>query len=456
MNALILYVDNLGGIGLHGVTATAPVEGARFDRLSASEAAPAVRKDGRVEEVISIGLKGSGIIDWIRALEETLSIAREGRGEVTLQLETKAGAGLLTSPVYDGWIELQAGGTLDRNLGYQGLKLHLLRADWWAEAQRALKLQNQNGTDVWSGLTIYNHQDSTTGHQNFVDIKASELPGSLRMPASIRLDIGNGPARRIEDVIIAGAAGLWDEYGGLSNVLEGETGYQGTGCTNQSNIGDGGASGGYYRRMEWTSTGEIQLWSWDLLPSRLGYLKGKAYRPVIRLHNLATTAGIYLRWKLARRDLSGAIEQSGQVRVNTGKRMLITPAVNLPLLQLGGGPYETVRLELWAECVTAGTKRLDVDFVQLLPAEEWLHLQSIGGTNEGYVLFVNGEKEQVYTMGRTQANSQAISHVLTGRSIGLQPGKDSRIYFLFETDAGMPVNDTLQVMVYASPRVKTP
>jgi hypothetical protein len=450
MHALTLYTDGIGGIALHGAAVVAPVEGAR------REAAPAVLANGKVEEIITVGLKGSGIKSWIRALEEQLSLAREGRRQVSLSLQLNDGETALSSQVTDGWIELAGYGTADRDHGYQGLKVHLIRADWWQDSQRAVKLQNQNGTDIWSGLTIYNHKDSTTGHENFIDIKASELPGSMGAPATIRLEVAASPARRVQDVIIAGGADLWDDYGGLNNVLEGESGTQGAGVIGQSTQANSSASGGNYRVIDWNSTSEVQLWKWDLIPSRLGYLGAKAYRPVIRMHELMATEGVYLRWKLARRDGGGALEQTGQVKVSTSRRMIVTPAVSLPALKLGSGPYETVTLELWAECITAGTKRLRIDFVQLLPVEEWAHLQAIGGTNENFALLAHGEREQVYSEALVGGGSQAVSHVLTGRFINLQPGKNSRIYFLFETNAGMPVDDTLKVLVYTKARYRTP
>ena len=450
MYALTLWTDGIGGIALHGPSVVLPVEGAVRDPD------PPLLANGRVEEIVTVGLKGDGIQLWQRTLDEQLSLAREGRRKVWLQLQLSAGVTALSSPVVDGWIELLGHHTEARSWLYQGLKLHLVREDWWQDSQRTLKLQNQNGVDLWSGLTVYNHKDGTIGHENFVDIKASELPGSAGSPATVRVEVSATPARRVQDILIAGGADLWDATSSLNNVLEGESGTAGTGCTANSIQADGGASGGSFRRMDWTATSEIQLWKWDLIPSRLGYLMGKAYRPVVRLHNLATTVGIYLRWRVARRDgAAGGLEQSGQVRVSTNRRMIVTPAVNLPVLVLGGGPYETLTLELWAECVTVGTKRLDVDFTQLMPVEEWAHLQAIGGTNEGYALMVNGDRGQVYSELVVGGGSQAVSHALVGRMIHLQPGKNARIYFLWETAAGMPVDETLKVLVYTKARYRT-
>lgn len=449
-----LNLDVIGGpdLVLHGSGRDAVVEGAQ-----AGGTRPL--SPGVVEEVYTIALKGAAIQAWTSELEERLALARAGLRIVHLELQTESRYAPVRARVLDGWIEVLGKGYDDRARGYQGIRLHVVRVDGWDGVRSALNLSNRNGTDVWNGLTLYNHTDSGTGHDNFVDIKPGDLAGAQAGATHIQLNLGASPTRTIKNVVIAAGTGLKSETSAFDHVLEGESAAAGSGATASGNTALGTCSNGSYKYVEWTSASEVQVLKWTLYPSRLGWMLGRGFKPVVRLASLPA-ANIFLRWKIAAKTLSTTIDQTAQLKVNSTRSLVTLPTLYLPPQPLspgleGAGLYDDTQIELWAECVTAGTKRLELDFVQLLPVEQYAFLTDVGGAEQGNSLHLNGGLEQVYTENNTNGR-QSIGHVLNGGYIKLRPGKYNRVYVLYETDSGFPVDDSLTLKIFYGPRWKTP
>lgn len=445
----LLYIadaNNQNPFYLHGSLTSPPVVGAR--RL---DNPPAVG-DGLTEEVIELALQGEGIAALLRELEEMILLSQSRIMEARLYLQAAPGQAILSAQVHAGRIELLGGGLNDRRRGVQILRLRLVRADCWEESSRALALSNQNGSEVWDGLTVFNHCDATGGHQNFVDAAAKEVHGSQPCPAQVRLILPAGFPAALLDCYIASGFDLKDAAGAFEHVLEGEAGMPGSGCAASSLPADASCSGGYRAHAEWTAQSEIDLWKWTVSAAQLGYMRACLYRPVMRLASLPPAVS-YLRWSV-RTQSGGELLRTVQTCLDPSRFLVPLPALRLPPDAMGRGPYQPLEIHLLAECAAAGTKSLEIDFVHLLPAGSFQHLRPLEGLAAGSTLVSDSREERVYAL---QADgSQRLSHLLTGGAILLQPGRENRIFFLYETTAGAPVDAQAQVMIYQKARFQQP
>lgn len=436
--------DGMNPIHLHGSLISPPVVGAR------RQDTPKPIQNGLVEEVIDIAVQGTGIQSFIQAVEEKISLSRSRVHDTYVFILAEGRTSEFSTRVLDGRVELLGGGLNDRARDVQTLRLHLLRADYWEESKRPLNLSNQNGTGVWDGLAIRNHCDAAIGHQNFVVIPAEQAGGGQPCPLDVQLILPDGFIGALRDVYIAAGFDLGGDSGGFDHVLEGEAGAPGSGCTASTQTADAGCSEGYFERVEWSAADEIALWKWTLDAACLAYMKGGLFRPILRLAS-QPPAGIYLRWSVSSQSGVGELLRTQQALLEPGRRLAALPALCLPPDDMGGGPYAPLEIQLLAECAAAGTKALDIDFVQLLPGGSFQHLIPLSGLTEGYTLVSDGYENKVYA-AHTSGGSRHLSHALVSSPILVQPGRANRIYFLFETDAGAPIDALAQVRVLQKPR----
>jgi hypothetical protein len=432
---------------LHGSQVCPPVVGSR------RQDNPPPVADGLVEEIIELALHGEGIAALVKDLEETILLSQNRIKDSYLYLQTTPGGVIRSARIQAGRIELLAGGLNDRKRGVQILRLRLTRADYWEEFSRALALSNQNGREVWEGLTIRNHCDATSGHQNFVDAAADEVHGTQPCPAEIRIVLPPDFPAALLDCYIAAGFNLKGAGGAFEHVLEGEAGSPGSGCTGSSQPADATCSGGSCARAEWTAQSEIALWNWTLSATQLNYMWAGLFRPVMRLAALPS-AGIYLRWSV-RSQSGGELLRTAQAPLDPGRFLAPLPALRLPPEAMGGGAYQPLEIHLLAESAAQGTKSLQIDFVHLLPAGSIQHLRPLGGLAAGNTLVSDSREGRVYAF-ETNGGGQHLSHLRTGGPIQLQPGRENRIYFLFETAAGAPVDAQAQVMIFQRARVQQP
>ena len=61
------------------------------------------------------------------------------------------------------------------------------RVPFWEGALTQIPLTNASASNNTSGITIYNHDDSGTNHDNYVQIAAADVGGSLPAPVKIQL-----------------------------------------------------------------------------------------------------------------------------------------------------------------------------------------------------------------------------------------------------------------------------
>ena len=428
---------------LHGAGVTPPVRGA------IRQVEPSRLADGLLEEVINVECKGGDIAALISRLELRLALLQHDIQPWYLWMEPYPGSAAVGAQLRRGQVELLGGGTVDRLHGYQGLRLRLVREDWLAELPGSVRLQNANGVDVLTGLMVFNHTDGGSGHVNICDIRGENILGSQPQPVRLILEVGGPAVRRLGKILVSGGIDLWDANGSFDHVLEAEAAVPGAGCTSNMTVSNISASGGAFQTFQWTAVTESAVLRWTISNDRLAWLKGRGLRPVARFHT-SPPANTRMRWKLLASDGGPQLDQSALVKLDSASQLQVLPAL-FPPTPGGTAPYQSFILEAWLECTTAGVKQIDLDFVQLFPLENFAFFQPVSGIDQYHNLVMDWPSGDCYTEAET-GGVKSVTHLVSGSAMVLYPGRNHRIYVLYESGAGFGIGETAGIRVEAGAR----
>lgn len=141
------------------------------------------------------------------------------------------------------------------------------------------------------------------------------------------------------------------------------------------------------------------------------------------------------------------MDRSAQVLLDASSRLQVLPPL-FPPVQSPSGPFQSLTLEVWLESSDTGVKQIDLDFVHLLPLEEFCLFTPVNGLTQGQELVVNWQSGEIYA--QDSANGEkTLSHIASGAPLVLRPGCNHRVYVLYETDAGFMISDTSQLLLQA-------
>lgn len=339
----------------------------------------------------------------------------------------------------------------DENLRRWGSGVEVLlfvtrRPFWETVAERELPLDNTSaGGPATGGVTIYNHDDATTGHDNWVDVAAVDVAGNL--PAPLRLRMTNNSGANI------GYRNFWQANNShyspatFVHVIEGES------MVGVTQVADGGSSGGYYGRASWTTLIQhvVDLYKWQLPSSLLTAAAGGFFRVLVRfantppsgmefqLHIKTVPSPIFSLWDGPKFTASGALLQDcGIVQLPPGAT---------------GGSYYDLNLVLSGEYT--GTSQLDIDFVQLTPADSTRWFKQIGyQIPPNDAIENNGPEDRVYEIDAA-TGQQSYLYEAYSAALHVWPSRDQRLFFLFDEASTMNISRSSSIRAWYRPRRST-
>lgn len=396
-------------------------------------------------EVTVIGATTAATVGNVREVERLLHLAgertRSGKGKRVWLKYTPTGDTEWRAEVYDG--RFVAGTNTAQGYGQKMLeyRLHLTRAHFWEGARTQIPLTNANGTNDTSGLTVYAHDDSGTGHDNYVQIAAADVAGALPAPVELRMTNIDGAGRSYLNFRIAN--NRWSTS--LAHVIEGETAISGYG-TAASNAA---ASGGQYATL--TGSGYLTF-RWYVPSATLEIFRGRYVRILARMW---TFPSAIREMRLRVYDWSGLVARSPLQSVYS--TALGTSyfhdcgVVQLPPTEMSDDTeaWKDVVLEL--KIATSGSETMAVDYILLMPAEEGCYRHFV---QEGYSI-ANGE-----TVVDGGSPSQTYSddganrfEIYTSQSAPLLiwPNEAQRLYFAWDGSSGA-IDWKFSVKAYYRPR----
>jgi len=396
---------------------------------------------GQVSEPVEVMLHGASaaaVQSTVAAVERLFLAARSrywtGHGPRVFVQLALAGEGVTyRSPLVNGSLELEKDALTAFGQCKVNARLILTREGYWEGPRTALPLSNRNGSGNTTGLTLYNRG---TGQDNWADIQAGAVGGSLPAPLELWLTNNSGATRHYANFRIANNA--YDPA--LPHILEGESANPAV-----TVVGDGGSSGGAYGAFTGVS-GSFQL---EAGPGVTGKIAGR------RVHLLARFAALPLTGVWAQATV---LDFAGVTPLYTAPEVLLTPAAGSRIHHLGTVPlpptaYDTsgptLKLRVNVTCAAAGT--VGLDFVQLTPADDlcYRHIIQQGyGAPNGSTLVDDGIEGLVYLQ---VGGTNYPLYTARTQPVHAFPGVSNRIYVLHDGE-GMGVNWTLSLRAWCRPR----
>jgi len=321
------------------------------------------------------------------------------------------------------------------------LTILFTRRYYWEGDEVALPLTNRNGTAVTTPLSISGHHDAS--NDNFVSL--GPVAGEMPTPPIVKIKNTLDSTNRMREVYLAlNSRSLPDTF---SHILQGEAAASG-GTTETA----AAASGGQYRRFTWSATTETEAISWDLSSSLLNACRGNFFRIMMWLHNSVSLGSNVMEVRFDVQFLLSTIYQSRWAAIRTGKRLQETVSLQLPPYLVGAGDLYPLKLVMFVKAEYAGSKTLDVDFLQLSPLDGWRKLTPKGyGAANGVTLTDDMTTGHVYTEGWATAGK--TGHYLSdGPPMMLRPRQAQRLYFLMGGMSSDTIARTATVQVSYRPR----
>ena len=252
--------------------------------------------------------------------------------------------------------------------GSLGVDLIFTRPNYFDGEETALPISNSNGANVTTGLTLYNHDDSSFGHDNFFFVDA--IAFNTELPAPIKLELTNTTSTGVTQDILVGSY----QYNALSGhpllIYEGESS---TGGTNQS---DSNSSGGSFKRLSWSATAWSSLLTWTVSASNTTKFQGRAVLPVIRLANTFAYTDLQLRIVISSGGLT--LYQGAAVHAEPSRGYMVFPPIRLPASVLSRILYAKAHeLSIQALKISGASYTVDVDTLHLFPLDSFSHYQAM-------------------------------------------------------------------------------
>lgn len=312
-------------------------------------------------------------------------------------------------------------------------RLYITRRFYWeADGETELQLSKSNVSATTGGVTIYNHDDSGTGHDNWVQIAAAQVGGELPCPLRLTLTNNSGASQAYRNFHIGTNA--FSDPANFTHILEGESASGGTVTSDSSCSG-----GSKLVNSSWTGTNLVQF---PLSGTQLQKTGGRWFRLLMRVASL--TSSCYIKPQIRTGD--------GLVILHTGEEVLVNSSV--PIVDLGSMPFPPSAASVaWADMKltlsmrAVGTAGIQIDYVQLTPTDSYATLTQLGYTipNAG-IITIDGIEGAIHSEGFPIYSAPMPTAFVF-------PNRLQRLIFLHdETTGPVSIDNTISVRAYYRPR----
>ena len=402
-------------------------------------------------ETMVYGNTKQEVHDQINEFEKVLNLAarrqRLRAGEqVFLHFNTDDEVTVWRSEVLAGRVELVEGTLAEWANVKATIRLHITRRFYWeTTTDQELKLKNGSvGSYQVGGVTIYNHDDGTTGHDNWVDIQGSGISGMLPTPIKVVATYTGSSNLDSTDFWLA----LNNVDTSIQHVIEGETSTSGG-----TVVSDSTASNGQAMQNTWSGavSGGIG-YTFTLSGAELTKLAGHYYRILARFSTPpASGAGVrmYPAIGVPANPVITTLAQGGEVSLD-GDELVDLGVLPLPP-GLDNTTYSDMGLFLHYRADAAGS--MSLDFLHLSPAHSTLHLKQ-----NGYYLVANdlmvvdGIRRLSYIDFKSPPTGAWPILRPYGDWLYVWPGEDHRLTLLVAEGSTAAIDLTMKIQVYYRPR----
>lgn len=309
-------------------------------------------------------------------------------------------------------------------------RLYINRRYYWENnSEVELQLSKSNVSATTGGVTIYNHDDSGTGHDNWVQIAAAQVDGELPAPLRLTMTNNSGSSQAYASFYIGTNA--FSDPANYTHIVEGESATSG-GTTASDATCSGGSR---LNNNSWTGTNLIQL---PLTGTQLQKTDGRWFRVLMRIVSL--TSSCYITPQI--RDNNGLITlySGNEVLVNSNASIIDLGAVPLPP-SAANVSWDDMKLTLSMRAV--GTAGIQIDFVCLMPTDSYANFKQLGyNIPNGDSIVIDGVENVIHSEGWPIYSAPMPT-------VWIFPNKLQRLIFLHDETTGPPsIDNTFSVRAY--------
>lgn len=319
------------------------------------------------------------------------------------------------------------------------------RDNWWENTtETEVQCSNSNTAATTGGVTVYCHDDAGTGHDNYVQIAAAQIPGGLPTPP--RLEITHTYATtECGDVFVN--LNSFASPSTFSHILEAESA---TGYNTTSTPADASCSNGAYRSVSWSGSSATKLMQWSLTSAQMAALKGNRVRLGVRF--ISTPNPVYIHWRVLFNGLTPITStEDREIQLSSIYGMQQLGDLYLPPRNLGTGTYEGLTLVLYGRY--PGGSSLSVDYVHMGVMDGARAYRYIAyGLGNNYRLNDDPSDDAVWVDTGAGTNRMPLYNKPEGTMM-LEPNTTQRLYFMARSaTGGAPIERTFSVRAYIRDR----
>lgn len=440
----------------------------KFDTRTLEQIISGSLPDLTVAESVKVRVTGAtvaAIQSAINAIERMLTLdaprrQRLGTGDqVFLKFTPSGGATTWRSEILRGRVDL-----LPKTLAvwqWDAKDTEILvtwerRFYWESDTLTALPLTNGNGSNVTTGLNVYNASDgsgsSPNKKHNYVEIAAADVAGVL--PAPVFLQLTNSFAATARRFYVGHKA--QGDPANWTHILEAESAT--LNATYAASAADADCSNGNKVTVTNVSTSEVTLATWTITNTQAGYMLSQWIRFIARFEDKPNNSTCQVRLTLQDSTTTAIIGRTDWTTLNSSDVLQALGTLMLsPNLQ-GQSTLGALKLVLSAKD-SAGTCDFGLDFLALMPIESgqgFRYLKPIDETlvsvpaSTGVLVDNAVESVEPFVEGRQDVFAGY------GGPLMLVPGSLNRLYFLHDGgDASAAITRLLSIVVKYRPRVLT-
>ena len=405
------------------------------------------KDDATVTETIDLtfyGASTSAMQNAMQSLGRLFDTMRRRRSigvgpRVYLQWQPDGDATTWRSELLDARIEYQDDTLTAWGQAKSPASLSIEREPFWEGALTQLPLTNANGTSNTSGLTVWNHDDSGVGHDNYVQIAAADVAGTIPAPVKIELTNATGSTQAYDT--IWAATNAFCDPANFVHVLEAESAVV-TGS--YDSIGSNADSSGGQYVVKAVNLANTQFF--DLSAALLAKTQGHDFHLLARYRNYGD---MYVRPNLY--DATGAyILRTGDEREI--KAVSTNAIVDLGVIPLPPGGYSTTPAahRLCLKYRTTGAVSVQLDCFMLFPAVAFRRLSIVGSVANGAKITDDPIEDRAYV---TASGVDTPAVVRRSSPVQVWPNTLQRIYFAWGLqNTTAPIDQTFTVKAWYRPR----
>jgi len=378
-------------------------------------------------------------------VERTIRRHKEDAGPKTfVEVQMQFDSVFWSSEILTMWLEPNEDSFIEIPQGKITFDLVVLRRYFWQKSSETM-LTGSNGNGSATLLTIKNHDDATSGDDNWASYSGSGISGTIPSPVRISIQNTSGSAMTFKNVYLA-INGVADPTN-FQHIWEGSAA-SGAG----TNLTDASSSGGSYRDLTYAAAGDyVSSLYWLPSTNFFSITKGRMFRALMVCRTaISSNCFVSIGAGVFDSPLFLNTWRGDEVQGGSGGLIYDLGNIRLPQSNFVVGTTYSSGFSLNVRCT--GATAFQLDFIMFVPSNNFRHIEqsatSIPTPNNEYFIDDSYNGESVY---RNASNNKLPIYTAEGNDLVIWPGVTNRLYVLVD-EPGYTATRTMKVQLEHWPR----